>query len=241
MKLLINIGNSNICIGYLIDNDLKQIKIPINSNLENELQTFLNTNKNSFSKLIISSVNNEIFNLILPTLKSYFKDIKIVSTKDSDLIDFSKYKSNIGVDRFVCCIASLKYLKSPFIMIDFGTAITINVIDNNCNFIGGMILPGLSIALKSLSNNTSLLPYVNPLQVDYLLGLSTNENILSGIINGMPLMINGLIEKIFNQYKDMNFKVIVTGGDLKYIKSLLNFEFIYIEDLLLQGLLQICN
>ena len=118
------------------------------------------------------------------------------------------------------------YIKSTMI-IDFGTATTIDVLDKNGDYDGGVITPGIDLSLQSLKNGTAKLPLVNFKKTKFVVGKSTTNAIKSGFYWGYRSMIDGLIEKIAKEQNDI-FKIILTGGNSKYFKNC--FENVIIID-----------
>ena len=108
------------------------------------------------------------------------------------------------------------FIKSK-IIIDFGTATTIDVLDKKGVYDGGVITPGIDISLKSLQMGTAKLPLVNFKKTNSIVGKSTKEAIQSGFFWGYVSMIQGLIHKIQLE-KKTEFQIILTGGNSKYFK-----------------------
>ena len=103
-------------------------------------------------------------------------------------------------------------------IIDFGTASTIDVLDINGDYDGGVITPGIDLSLKSLREGTAKLPLVRFQKTKKVLGKSTLGAIKSGFFWGYILMIKGLVLKIQEEQKN-KFGIVVTGGNSKFFKS----------------------
>lgn len=120
--------------------------------------------------------------------------------------------------------AVLYFKNKNRLIIDAGTCITYDFVDNKNTYHGGAISPGLSLRYKSLNNYTAKLPLLENKEIDFLIGRSTNESIYSGVINGVVNEINGFI----TQYKeiDKDLTIILTGGDADFLaKSIKNTIF----------------
>jgi type III pantothenate kinase len=131
--------------------------------------------------------------------------------------------------------AASAFYGTPAIVVDFGTAITFDIISKNGEYLGGMILPGLRISLDSLAERTALLPRVSLNCPRELIGRDTKNSILSGIVYGFAAMADNLSERI-KRIIGRNACVIGTGGNIsliaKYCRKLNKVD----RDLTLKGL-----
>lgn len=122
----------------------------------------------------------------------------------------------VGQDRLVNAYAGVHLYGTPLIAVDFGTAITFDVISKNKEYLGGMILPGLGISLEALFERTALLPKIKLEAPSELIGRSTKNSMLSGIVYGFACLADDLSERI-KAYIGKNAKVIATGGNIRLI------------------------
>ena len=155
-------------------------------------------------------------------------------------LNLKQYKGVPGEDRVVCCVGALQKYQPPFILVDFGTATTVNAINGQREFVGGAILAGLHISLEALADRTAQLPLIIPVKADLnarvpLIGTGTEENLLSGAILGQAFAVEGYVNRIKNQLGPQT-KLIVTGGHAPVILPCCNFEYIHEPNLLLCGL-----
>ncbi len=118
----------------------------------------------------------------------------------------------LGRDRLCDVIAAHELYGYPVIVVDFGTATTLNVLDRSGAFIGGSITPGIDLVLQALERGTSLLPLVKPASFPTVIGRSTEECIASGVVNGLRHNVAGMIDQITRQLGG-DVHVIVTGGN----------------------------
>lgn len=185
---------------------------------------------------VVSSVVPEKTSLLLNTLQKITLSAPLfVSARTDWEFDFSAYLGVIGTDRLLCCSAALKKYKPPLIVIDFGTATTVNVINSSGAFIGGVILPGVSTGLQALTANTSLLhsvPFSHPKSV---IGKNTAECMLSGATYGTAALIEGLVNRI-QQELNILTPIIVTGGNADVVIPYCDLELHIEPNLLLEGL-----
>jgi type III pantothenate kinase len=118
----------------------------------------------------------------------------------------------VGADRVVNNVSAVKKYGAPLIVIDFGTATTFNAIDSKCQFIGGVIAPGIKGSLDSLVNGTAKLPRVEIERPEKVIGTNTVTNMQSGIVFGFAGLVDYIVRKMKKEMKDDNIKVVVTGG-----------------------------
>jgi type III pantothenate kinase len=146
--------------------------------------------------------------------------------------------SDVGADRLANAYAVWKLHGLPAIIVDIGTALTVDCINAQAEYLGGVIAPGIGISLDALHNRTALLPLVEleaPLRV---LGTSTVASIQSGITHGHALMIAGLVEKLRDELGfSAEAHVVVTGGYTAVLDHQLRLVSNLIDpDLTLKGL-----
>ena len=121
----------------------------------------------------------------------------------------------MGADRIALAAAAVKFYPGKNnLVIGLGTAITYNFINKYNEFLGGSISPGMELRFKSLNDYTALLPLVKKDWNFPLVGYDTKTNILSGVILGMVMEIDGIIDAYKEKYE--NFNVVLTGGDSSY-------------------------
>lgn len=118
----------------------------------------------------------------------------------------------VGADRVVNNVAAVNKYGAPLIVIDFGTATTFNVIDEKCQFRGGVIAPGIKGSLDSLVNGTSKLPRVEIERPDKVIGTNTVTNMQSGIFYGFAGLVEYIVKKIKKEIKLEGIKTVATGG-----------------------------
>jgi len=143
--------------------------------------------------------------------------------------------ATIGADRLAMCAAAVHYYPGMNnLIIALGSCITYNFINARHEFLGGGISPGLEMRLRSLHQHTALLPLVSPSVDVPLIGYDTNTNILSGVVLGMALEMDGFIDAYKHRYD--NFNVVLTGGDIPYLAAHLKNKIFADPDLIYKGL-----
>jgi len=126
-------------------------------------------------------------------------------------IDCPKPKS-IGPDRLANAVAAINEFGSPVIVVDFGTAVTFDVINRKGAYVGGVITPGLSSMTDYLHEKTELLPRIKLRKPRRIIGKTTEEAMQIGTFYGYQGMIQGLLRQICQSLKSESVPVIATGG-----------------------------
>ncbi|NOT01937.1 MAG: type III pantothenate kinase [Phycisphaerales bacterium] len=140
----------------------------------------------------------------------------------------------VGVDRLCAAAAAYAISREPCAVVDFGTAITIDVVDEHGSFIGGAILPGLGLQAAALHEHTALLPEVTVCRPDQPIGRDTIEAIRSGIYYGVSGAVRGVVEtyaSVLGRWPP----VIATGADAELIAGACDFFSVVVPDLCLRG------
>ncbi len=104
-------------------------------------------------------------------------------------------------------------------MIDFGTAVTFDVVSKNGAYLGGLIIPGMEMSLKALSENAALLPKVKLVKPSFILGKTTKDSMTSGVFYGYAAMCDGLVAKLEKRF-GQKFYVVATGGNARSISPI---------------------
>ncbi|MCB0406802.1 MAG: type III pantothenate kinase [Bdellovibrionales bacterium] len=150
-----------------------------------------------------------------------------------------KYRNplEVGADRIADAIAaSFMYPDEDLIVIDFGTATTLEVITRDSEFLGGAILPGVRISMETLEQRTARLPSVEIIKTNTAVGRSTTESIQSGLFYGHLGAVKELIQRISEQnFSNKRPRVIGTGGFASLFESSGLFD-VEEPDLVLKGL-----
>ena len=160
---------------------------------------------------IISSVVPKTFSQIKKIFFNLYK-VNCVELKKlnlSRLINIKVNKKEIGSDRLANAI-SVMSKKKNFIVVDFGTATTFDVIKKN-NYLGGVIAPGVTLSLDNLIKKASLIPNIKLHNSKSIIGKNTKQAVLSGFLWGYNGLVNGIISKI-KKKTNQKYKIIFTGG-----------------------------
>jgi type III pantothenate kinase len=215
MLLAIDIGNTSIYNGIFNKNILKKtFRIsPYSDDLSKEYMTALKGCLGEIDSVIVASVAPL-------TLKAVEKAIRKTTGKrcsvvgrdvDSGIKNLYNNPGQVGSDRLVNARAAYELYGGGCVIVDFGTAITIDIVNKKKQYIGGVIAPGPGISLAALSEKTALLPKVSIRKPKGLLGKDTEESMVIGVVHGFSSLCDGIVCKLKNRYcKDA--RVIITGG-----------------------------
>ena len=231
MNVVLDIGNSLLKAGLFKNNKLVK-KYNFEVDYYNNIKNLLETNDVLFS--IVSNVSNPNKRLI-NLLNSKTKLIKFNTDLNVPFINKYKTKKTLGDDRVALITSALiQYPNENVLIIDLGSCITYDLIKSNKEYVGGAISPGLKMRYKSLNTFTSNLPLLEPKDANYLIGKNTEESIHSGVING----IIGELNHSISQYKSDNkeIKIILTGGDSKFLFNKIKNSIFATSNFLLLGL-----
>lgn len=141
----------------------------------------------------------------------------------------------IGADRLALVASAVDlFPKQHNLVIGLGTCITYNFINNQHEFLGGSISPGMNMRFRAMHEQTALLPYIKAESPFPLIGYDTKTNLLSGVIWGMAKEIDGIIDEYALKYS--NFNVLLTGGDMPFFVPHLKNRIFADPNLIFKGL-----
>jgi type III pantothenate kinase len=150
-------------------------------------------------------------------------------------IDYPK-PASIGPDRLANAVAAKFHFGAPVIVVDFGTAVTFDVVNGKGDYVGGIIAPGLAAMTDYLHEKTALLPRIQIREVASAIGKSTEHAMLVGAVHGYRGLIRGLLVELKRELKVKNLPVVATGGYAKLMAAKLPEIFAVAPDLTLEGL-----
>ncbi len=251
MIIAIDVGNTNIVYGG-IENKKIAFMTRLNTDkkkTEDEYAVIFKTlmeinglRTEDFSGSIISSVVpqlNEILKKAVKKLIGYEPIIVGPGIKTGLNIKIDN-PATLGSDIVVGCVAAVAAYPKPLIVIDMGTATTIVVVDKSSVYRGGVIIPGVMVAMESLTKNAALLQSISFDAPSKTIGTNTADCMRSGIVYGNAAMIDGMIDRMSMEI-DGTPTIIATGGLAQKIIPNCRHKIILDDELLLKGLEIIYN
>lgn len=246
MLLAIDIGNTNIVIGCIRDDEiLFKARIATDRlrtsdqygvEIKNMVEAF-GVKVSQIDDCIISSVVPPVFNSVRTgVIKVIGKQPMVVGPGLKTGLDIQMdVPSQVGSDRIVIAVAALAEYKAPLILMDMGTATTIEVVEPDNRYVGGIIFPGVRVSLEALTSRAAQLPGISLDKPQQVIGKNTIDCMRSGMMYGTAAMLDGLIERIEEELGHQ-CTIVATGGLAKFITPLCKRDIILEGDLLLKGL-----
>jgi type III pantothenate kinase len=243
MYILGDIGNTETKIFLISLNNkiTKKLNIPTKDINQTKLDKLFNNSKIDYTKikkLLFCSVVPKSFNLIKKFLSKKIK-LKCYEVKNLNLKSLIKIKANysqVGSDRLTNAI-SLINDKNNYIILDFGTATTFDVLIKR-TYYGGIIAPGVRLSLNALSDKATLIPKINLKKIGNIIGNDTISAVRSGFFWGYAGLIDNIINLIKKETRK-SFKVIITGGFSNLFKNSIKTKVNHDTDITIEGLIKI--
>lgn len=245
MYLIGDIGNTEVKICAFNRNKKLLKKIILKSNLITNKYLykhliFLKSKKYKLHHAIFCSVVPKYYNKIKFFIKKKL-NINCTELKELKLDKLIKIKVNrkqIGSDRLSNAISVIDN-KNNYVIVDFGTATTFDVVVKN-NYLGGIIAPGVNLSLNTLISKASLIPSLVLTSVNNILGKNTKSAVKSGFYWGYAGLIDNIIKKIIDQTNN-KYKIIFTGGLSHLFKKTIDVKVKIDRDLTIKGLLKVIH
>lgn len=235
--LAVDIGNSNITLGVFEGKRLvRRTDIPTHAAKAKAAVLAALCRRHRVREAVICSVVPAMTPLMAQILRRQNVSTRLV-TKDIKIPVRNKYRypGQVGQDRLVNAYAGIQLYGKPLIIVDFGTAVTFDVVSQAGEYLGGMILPGAQVALDALAERTALLPRVRAARPREFIGTDTRASMLSGVINGYASLTDGLIRELCRCTGPC--RAVATGGAARLIAPLCTRIQKVDLDLTLKGLM----
>ena len=236
ITICFDFGNTRLKAAIFKENELLEIAI-LSKGDEAEVAELIH--KWSPKKSILSSVVHH--DKGIETLLSAKTSFHLLGP--SSVINFTSpvgKPETIGADRLAIIAAAVdKFPQQHSLAISLGTCITYNFVNNQHQFLGGSISPGMQMRFKAMHEQTALLPLITPSSEFTLVGYDTKTNLLSGVILGIAAEIDGIIGAYEQKYA--KFNVLLTGGDICYFAPHLKKRIFADQNLIFKGLYAICE
>ena len=246
MILAVDIGNTSIVLGGFEQNDLQFVS---------RLSSNLHTTQDEYAMLISgalalhsvdkSRIDGTIIASVVPPLNDEIKKALLFLFGKEPLMIGPGIKSGIsircdmpssvGADLIATAVAAHYLYESPALVIDMGTATKISVVDQQGAFIGASIIPGVTMGLNALAEQTAQLPKISLKTPDKVIAKNTVDCMRSGVLYGHASMIDGMIDRIRQEFGKDLF-ILATGGMASTVIPLCRHEIHVDEALVLKGL-----
>ena len=189
---------------------------------------------------IICSVVPEALSLLRPVLKKLIPPrttaLWVVGTDlKVPIPNLYRDPQQVGQDRLVNAYSGYVQYGAPLILVDFGTAVTFDIISKKGGYLGGLIVPGLEIARDVLAERTALLPKISLSPPIRIIGKTTQESIRSGLFYGWGALTDGVVVALKKEI-GATAKLILTGGEAKRVSPFIKSRHQVNQHLTLQGL-----
>ncbi len=241
MILLFDIGNTNTHLGLANDRRIvRQLDVPtrkwLEGGAERQVQRF--AGRVPVAGAALCSVVPKVTPAVALFVKRRWKRTPLELTPATLRglgIDYPA-PGTIGPDRLANAVAARHHFGAPVVVVDFGTAVTFDVVDARGNYAGGIIAPGLAAMTDYLHEKTALLPRIRIREVSKTIGKSTEQAMLIGAVHGYRGLIRELLLELRRELKAKSLPVVATGGYGRLMASKLP-EIVAVDPLLtLEGL-----
>ncbi|MBP2002726.1 type III pantothenate kinase [Paenibacillus shirakamiensis] len=229
MILVVDVGNTNIVLGIYKNRELlhhfrvgthRHYTVDEYGVLIHNLFQMSHINVKEIEGVIVSSVVPPLMNVLEQMCQTYLGKLPLVVGPGIKTGLNLRYENprEVGADRIVNAVAAVEIYGGPLVVVDFGTATTFDCIDDQGNYLGGAIVPGIGIATEALYQRASKLPRIELEKPKKVIGRNTIHAMQAGIIFGYAGQVDGIVGRIRKEMK-AEPKVIATGGLAELIAS----------------------
>ena len=221
MLLALDIGNTNIVIGVFEGESLKghwRINTDAGRTTDEYGLTLLGLlnaagiDKGAVKGAIIASVVPRLTGALAGAVSEYLGLMARVVTHQNCLIPvLTDDPAEVGADRLVNAVAAFSAHRRSLIVVDFGTAVTFDLVTEKGEYAGGIIAPGIGISSEALFSRTAKLPMVEAVRPSVLIGKNTVDSMRSGLFYGFLGLVDGIIERMIKDAGGSP-KIVATGG-----------------------------
>ncbi len=246
MLLAIDVGNTNIVLGYL-DGTSVMARSRIVTRRDGDATPYVEDFRRSMREngLTVQQIEGAILSSVVPETDAAL----IAATREVFACDCMTVQAGMRTDMTICieqpetlgadiitgCVGALAEYGAPLAVVDMGTATTVVVVDKDNRYLGGAIIPGVKLSLQALTAGTSLLPDLSDLTPKKCIASLTEDAMLSGAVYGSAAMLDGLIDRMETEL-GQKMTVVATGGLAGCIVPYCTRPVAYEPELLLKGL-----
>ena len=233
MNLIIDVGNTLVKLAVFKQHSIEYKKVCIKKDFLEILNEIAETYPD-INAAMLSMVGSLSEHQLVQLKKLYTISILSNETKVPFKNTYSTPKT-LGVDRIaLVSAASKEYPDRNVLIIDAGSCITYDFLNDQNEYLGGAISPGISMRYSALNKFTAKLPLLDVSQPKILIGNTTASSIHSGVVNGVLYEIDGFISSYKTNYSDLT--IILTGGDAHFLRDSLKNDIFANSNFLLEGL-----
>ncbi|GGG87806.1 type III pantothenate kinase [Paenibacillus radicis (ex Gao et al. 2016)] len=229
MILVIDVGNTNIVLGVYKGKELlHHWRLSTNRSATVDEYGINIHNLFHYAGLKLDQMDGVIISSVVPPLMRALEQLCLKYLRKTPLIVGPGIKTGlniryenpreVGADRIVNSVAGIEKYGSPLIIVDFGTATTFDYIDGDSNYLGGAIVPGISISTEALYQRAAKLPRIELVRPKSVIGRNPITSMQAGIIFGYAGQVDGIVKRIRSEFK-VSPRVIATGGLAELISA----------------------
>ncbi len=242
MILGIDVGNTNIVAALIDENGIFKECRYYTDKQESDLY-----HKNYLGALICNqTLNGVIISSVVPEINDCLKQACVELTGLSPIFVHAGLKTGLnikydnpkklGADLITASVGAIRKYGTPIIIVDIGTATTFSVINENYEYLGGMIAPGPYTSIKALADTASQLPEIDFNVTDKVIGTNTVDCIKIGTLTAHAAMIDGMLDRVINSLNLNDVQIIATGGRCEDITNMCFHKMVCDKNLILYGL-----
>jgi type III pantothenate kinase len=245
MLLAVDIGNSNIAFGIYEQNWVRHWRLSTVANKTSDEYAIQFRSLLAEEEISLTAIRQVVISSVVPPLTSVFQRMLRQLTQQEPLVISTSLNSGLtittdnphelGTDLLANAVAGYNLAQADCVIVDFGTALSMTVVNQKREIAGVAIAPGLESALKALSSNTAQLPFVPLAAPPSVLGKNTIQAIQSGVLFGYLGLVEGLVSRIEAEL-GTSVKVIATGGLAELIAPITKHNMMIEPWLTLDGL-----
>ncbi len=233
MNLVIDIGNTRTKFSVFNRGEVL-ITVPVDEFRPEHIDVLKNEHP-GLNKVILSATKDYSRKLKKALQQNFEQFIELDANTPLPLKNCYETKDTLGKDRIAAVVGAFDlYPETNLLVIDAGTAITYDILNDKHQYLGGNISPGIDMRFQALNQFTGKLPLVSQQEYNKLYGTSTEDAIRAGVQNGIVFEVDRAIDTFKEFYN--NLKVIITGGNAEFFDKKLKNSFFVHFNLIALGL-----
>ncbi len=245
MLLTIDVGNTNMLFGFFQEEQLcHQFRLTSKERRTADelgllLMQYLHSNAISVSDIdavVIASVVPSVMPMLLRAVEVYLQQTPLIMEQDiHSRLCYHNSHGRLGADRAVCCDAAIEQYGTPCLVVDLGTATTLDAVGDDNLYLGGCILAGMHLSAQALASKTDLLPEIALEHPDTFLGYNTIEQMQIGAVSGYIGGIDYLLRQTLAEMGGVGH-IVATGGLAQIVAAHLPLIDTVDDNLMLEGM-----